>query len=188
MYGMVNRGIEQLVRKHHGDEAWDEIRRRAGVEAEVFISNGRYDDAITYNLVGSASEVLGVPATKILEDFGEHWVLVTAEEAYGLLLEGAGASLGEFLDNLPALHSRISLILPALEPPFFTVSERTESSLVLNYRSHRPGLQPFVVGLVKGLGKRFGVSVEVTLRAGREQGLDHDQFLVRWSQSDGPTP
>lgn len=184
MYGMVNRGLEQLLRRRYGDAAWEEISRRAGIDVQLFISNERYDDAITYDLVGAASAVLGVPAPELLEAFGEHWVLVTAVEAYEHLIDGTGNTLGEFLDNLPALHARITLILPELEPPYFSVSERGERSLVLHYRSHRAGLQPFVVGLLKGLGRRFGVAVEVTLRAGREQGLDHDEFVVGWSPGD----
>jgi len=35
-------------------------------------------------------------------------------------------------------------------------------------------------GLLRGLGSRFGCEVESTRLRGREDGLDHDQFLVRY--------
>jgi hypothetical protein len=38
-----------------------------------------------------------------------------------------------------------------------------------------------VVGLLRGLGKRFEKVVTIERTAGREQGLDHDRFAVSWS-------
>jgi len=180
MYGMVNRAVEELVVARFGHARWLEIRDRAGVDVEEFVSSEGYDDKITYDLVAAGSEVLGLTPEQILEAFGEHWVLETAAKGYDHLLAAAGSTLPEFLDNLPDFHSRIMLMMPKLEPPEFRVSEREDDSLVLHYHSHRPGLQPFVIGLIKGLAKRFDTDVEVELRAGRHTGLEHDEFLIRW--------
>jgi hypothetical protein len=40
-----------------------------------------------------------------------------------------------------------------------------------------------VLGLIKGLGKRFGTPVTVTLDRPRSVTQDHDQFVVRYSKS-----
>jgi hypothetical protein len=37
-----------------------------------------------------------------------------------------------------------------------------------------------VVGLVKGLGKRFDTEVDVTQTSDRNDGADHDEFLVKY--------
>ena len=65
MYGLVNRALQQLAVATKGEAAWDEIRRRAGVEDEVFMRMDAYPDEITYNLVGAASEVLATPAPEL---------------------------------------------------------------------------------------------------------------------------
>lgn len=181
MYGMVNKAIEEMVCMHHGEDAWEQIKAKAGVEVDVFISNEGYPDEITYKLVGAASELLGAPAETILETFGEHWILHTARKGYGGLMEAGGKSLAEFLVNLPNFHSRVVLMFPKLQPPRFECSEVTESSLNLHYFTHRPGLSHFVVGLVKGLGKLFDTPVEVQQVQNKSDGADHDIFAVNWT-------
>jgi hypothetical protein len=66
-----------------------------------------------------------------------------------------------------------------LKPPSFSVSEQATDSLVLHYYSERPGLAPLVVGLLKGLGDRFGLEVEATWER-VDSGRPHDRFRVRW--------
>ena len=39
--------------------------------------------------------------------------------------------------------------------------------MVVEYHSHRPGLAPFVVGLIEGIGTLFGESVKVEQLASR---------------------
>ena len=180
MYGMVNKAVEDMVCMHHGEAAWEEIKARAGVDVDAFMSNEPYPDDITYRLVGAASEKLGLPADQVLEAFGEHWVLHTAMEGYGGLMKSAGRSLPEFLANLPNFHARVALVFPKLQPPRFECADVTGQSLKLHYFTHRPGLSSFVVGLMRGLGKMFGTPVTVRLLQSREEGADHEIFDVSW--------
>jgi len=181
MYGMVNKAVEEMVCRHHGEATWERIKAKAGVDVDVFMSNESYSDDITYQLVAAASEVLQLPAEQILIGFGEHWVLHTAQDGYGGLMKAAGKTLPEFLGNLPNFHSRVSMIFPKLQPPRFECSDITDRSLLLHYFSHRPGLAPFVVGLMQGLGKMFSTPVVVRRTAAKDQGADHDIFEVTWS-------
>jgi hypothetical protein len=183
MYGLVNKAIQELVCAKFGLDAWERIKAKAGVDIDLFISHESYEDGITYRLVGAATEILGVDGAIVLETFGEHWVTVTAEQGYGELMSASGDSLSEFLLNLPNFHARVKLLFPNLHPPTFKVSDVTESTLHLHYYSHRPGLAPFVIGLMRGLGQRFNTPVATTLLSSREQGLDHDTFLVSWEAS-----
>lgn len=178
---MVNKAVEDLVVTGFGQESWNAIKLRAGVEDDVFLSNESYPDSLTYDLVEAASEVLGMEAREVLVAFGEHWVLVTGKQGYGSMMEAGGRTLPEFLINLPTFHTRVAMIFPNLQPPRFSCTDVTENSLVLHYHSHRPGLTYFVVGLLQGLGKMFlsPTSVEVTRR--KSDGADHDEFLVSWT-------
>ena len=177
---MVNKAIEEMVCANHGEALWESIKERAGVDVEVFVSNEAYDDAITYRLVGAASELTHTPAEQILEAFGEQWVLNAAREGYGAMLDAGGENLRDFLVNLPNFHTRVVMIYPRLQPPEFKVTDVAERSLVLHYNSHRAGLTPFVIGLVRGLGKMFGIPVQVSLLESRERGADHDSFSITW--------
>ncbi len=115
-----------------------------------------------------------------METFGEYWVLYTAEKGYGDMLDMAGTSLAEFLPNLDMLHVRVGNLMPELNPPSFQCTDVTSNSLVLHYTSSRAGLAPMVLGLIRGLGKRFNTPATVTVLESKSQGADHDSFLVKW--------
>lgn len=180
MYGIVNKAIEQLVTEQFGPEKWQAVKEKSGVDIDFFLSNEPYDDAITYQLAGAASEVLDIPLNNILEAFGEYWVLKTGKEKYGALMQAGGSSLKEFLINLPAFHNRIMLIFPKLTPPEFHVSNIEERSLCLHYFSKREGLQGFVRGLLQGLSKLFETPAEILLLQSRADGKDHEIYQINW--------
>src|SRR5437879_2158805 len=123
MYGSVNKAIEELVCSNYGEERWEAIRAAAGCDVEMFIGTESYPDELTYQLVGAASQVLGVGPEAVLRAFGRYWIIHTAREGFGDLLLASGASLPEFLRNLPNFHARLTLIFPDLRPPSFSCSE-----------------------------------------------------------------
>lgn len=182
MYGMVNKALEEMVCARCGEAAWDELKDRAGVDIDVFISNDPYPDEVTFRLVSAAAGVLDVAPGTVLEDFGRHWILCTAPKGYAELLDACGKTLPEFLANLPSFHTRIAMIFPQLQPPVFECSDWTERSVRLHYQTHRRGLTRFVEGALDGLGRRFATPLEITLEASRDAGADHDIFLLEWSR------
>jgi hypothetical protein len=180
MYGLVNKAIEDMVCSRFGDDTWEAIKQKAGLDIDAFISMDAYPDDVTYQLVGAASEHLNIPAEKVLEEFGEYWVLYTSKEGYGDLMSTMGDDFLTFLQNLNHLHSRVGLIYPQLKPPSFYCTDITDTSLRLHYHSTRPGLAPLVVGLLTGLGKMFHTTVHVDYSTNRTTGADHDEFLVQF--------
>lgn len=181
MYGLVNRAIEQMVCRDHGQECWERIRVAADVDVEGFVSTKPYPDAMTYQLVEAAEQVLGMPAHCVLHAFGEYWVMHTGLESYGPLMRAGGRNVREFLLKLPDFHTRVQLIYPQLQPPQFACSDVTAHSLHLHYRSHRRGLEPMVEGLLQGIGRMFGTQVTVRRLMDRGRGDDHSVFHADWA-------
>lgn len=178
MYGLVNRAIQGLVEDQFGADAWKRICTRAEIDGgSGFVAMEAYDDALTYALVGAASEELGLDAATVLKSFGEYWTLYTIEEGYGDMLTMMGSTLEEFLDNLDSMHERIQATMPELVPPSFEREEQPDGSSILHYRSKRPGLAPMVQGLLQGLARRFDTELEVEHIDSPEPG--HDRFRVR---------
>lgn len=177
MYGLVNQGLEGLIRRRFGDDGWQRVKEKAGVSVEMFVANEPYPDEMTYGLVGAACELFAVPAEELLHAFGEHWILHTAQAGYGGLISAAGNDLRHFLRNLPNFHTRVALMYPQLDPPVFTLVSERADGLVLRYSSHRAGLGPFVVGLLSGLALHFSTEIRVT-SAPSEGGIDFD--IVFW--------
>jgi hypothetical protein len=180
MYGIVNKAIEDLVTENFGADKWEAVKQKSGVDVDFVLSNEPYDDAITYQLAGAASDILGLSVGQVLNAFGEWWILKTGKEKYGGLMEAGGSNLREFLVNLPMFHNRIMLMYPKLTPPEFKVSDATENSIHVHYHSKREGLQEFVRGLLSGLAKMYNVEVVIELLQTRDEGNTHEIFKVSW--------
>ena len=154
MYGLINNSLRDMIQQQFGEDKWQEVLAASGVPEDSFLSMRRYDDETTYALAGAASEVLGAPVDACLEMFGQHWVLETASKSYGMLLDAAGRDMIAFLRNMNNLHDRITSTFLDYIPPEFHVEE-DGAGYKIHYVSQRKGLNAFVVGLLKGLGKRF---------------------------------
>ena len=160
MYGLINNSLKDMICEKFGEEKWQEVLNASGVPEDSFLTMRSYDDEITYALAGAASDVLGAPVDACLEMFGKYWVLETAAKSYGTLLDAAGEDMVVFLGNLNALHDRITSTFLNYVPPEFFVEEK-DNGYEIHYMSKRKGLTPFVVGLLKGLGIRFGQTVNI---------------------------
>ncbi|MBD0387156.1 MAG: heme NO-binding domain-containing protein [Nostoc sp. C3-bin3] len=178
MYGLVNKAIQDMVCSRFGEETWKEIKHKAEVDIDVFLNMEGYPDDITHKLVKAASVVLSLSTQQIMQAFGEFWVHYTAQEGYGEMMDMSGDTLPEFLENLDNLHARVGVSFPNLQPPSFECTDMEENSLSLHYRSDREGLTPMILGLVQGLGNRFDTEVDITQTQNRDEGAEHDEFLV----------
>ena len=181
MYGLINIAIRDLIRSKFGEQQWLAVLSQSGASDTDFVRMRSGDDAMTYALVGAASEVLDMPASDILQAFGQYWTEFTAQEGYGPLMDAAGSTLPEFLENLDQLHTRVGMMYPDLKPPSFSCSDITENSLTLQYESERDGLDDLVIGLLHGLGTRFEVEVSVQLVSSKADTGVGSVFHVTWS-------
>lgn len=180
MYGIVNKAIEELVIANFGEEKWEAIKLRSGIDIDYFISSEPYDDAITFQLATAVSQEMEMTLSAVLIAFGEWWVVKTTKEKYGGLMEAGGDNLKQFLINLPLFHNRVMLIYPKLTPPEFKVTHVTENSINLHYLSKREGLQDFVRGLIQGLAIMYSTPVTINLIQTRDEGSSHEIFNIIW--------
>ena len=181
MYGLVNKAIQDLVCEKFGEGKWMEIKNLSGFEDDFFIGLNPYPDSLTYALVKNASKVLGADASIVMELFGEYWILYTVNEGYGDMIVLAGDTLTEFLNNLNMLHERVNNIMPELIAPQFYTRNENSNSIELEYHSHREGLSPMVIGLLKGLCKRFGKeNFTVSVIERKAQNGSCEVFKIEW--------
>jgi hypothetical protein len=178
MYGLVNRGIRDLVMKHGGEALWQTVRQNAGIDVEDFLSMQAYDDGVTLALVAHGSKALGMSAEGVLREFGRHWVLFTGQEGYGPMMDVSGNTLEEFLNNLDQMHAQIALSMPELDPPGFSCQRTSANTIRIEYFSNRSGLAPMVEGLLEGLMLRFNEKGVVRFVQGRETQDAADVFEV----------
>jgi hypothetical protein len=180
MYGLVNQAVQDFVTQRFGIDTWHRVRDKASVKDPEFLPLEQYPDEITFAMVGATCEATGRDAATLVEEIGVFWVAFTGQRGYGALLDQLGSTFPEALGSLDAMHVRVALMMPNLKPPSFRVRDVGDRRLTLDYISHRQGLAPMVVGLVKGLAQKYGLEPKVRLTQPRGPGSDTDTFEVTW--------
>ncbi len=172
MYGMIHRGVREMVVELNGVEAWSEIEQSCGIGPVELISAVVYDDATTLAIVGAAAEVLKMDLPTCLKHFGRYWIRFAERGSYGALMNFTGQDMKSFIANLDRMHAAIALALPHANTPSFSVVGLDDSEIRVRYWSSRDGLEPFVVGLLEGLLDRFGETGTVTQCDAKSNGTD----------------
>lgn len=178
MYGLVNQAVKDLVQSKFGDEAWSEICKTAKIQSNDFVAMQYYPDTLTYELVGAASKHLKLDPHVILTEFGKHWVLFTAKNGYGPLMDLFGNDYKTCLNNLNNLHARMGMSLPQLTPPRFVFTEVDSKTYQVEYQSKRAGLSPMVLGLLQGLAEKYGEKVTIEHIEGTSEPVSQT-FIIR---------
>jgi hypothetical protein len=179
MYGLVNQAVKDLVLTRYGAEVWAQIATRAGVQIDPFLAMHPYPEDVTDRLITAAAEILELSTDQVLQVFGGFWLEYSAEHGYLDLLDLMGEDLPGFLRAVDGMHDRLRLSYPDLNPPTIWCTDITPTSLTVHYLSDRPGLTPFLTGLLGAAARRFGQEADVRLVRSRQDGHDHDEFLVR---------
>ena len=185
MLGMVNHALQQMVTERLGAPAWESMRSELGIEDRVFVVMRQYPDELTYRIAGAVAARLGVPLPDALQAFGHYWMGYAERQPWGKVLHSMASSTRELIPALNELHSRIALAFPGVTMPQFRSEPAAGGALRVHYFSPRPGLAPFVLGVLEGIGAMFGEVIQVTQVERREDGAPHDVFLVEFPEGGG---
>ena len=159
MQGMINRAIQCYVRDTHGDLAWKQVTRHAGIGFEGFETMLTYDDIVTEQVLTASVAVLGRPRETILEDLGTFLVSNHGSDALRRLLRFGGVTFTDFLQTLEDTRGRGLLALPDLDLPTLDLFEISPSLYTLQCRFPIEGSGHVIVGLLRAMADDYGALV-----------------------------
>ncbi|KAJ7324863.1 hypothetical protein JRQ81_017883 [Phrynocephalus forsythii] len=145
-YGFINTCLKSLVVEKYGEDIWEKLRIQTGVQ-DTFLTFEVYGDDITMQLIDKACKILDVPPDMVLKQFGEYFFEFCKRSGYDHMLRTLGGNLYEFIENLDALHSYLSLSYQEMNAPSFRVEKNEDGSMHLHYYSDRRGLCHIVPAL-----------------------------------------
>uniref|UniRef100_A0A8D0GF78 guanylate cyclase n=1 Tax=Sphenodon punctatus TaxID=8508 RepID=A0A8D0GF78_SPHPU len=166
-----------------GEETWEKLRVQAGVQ-DTFLTFEVYKDEITMQLIDKACKMLDVPPDMVLKQFGEYFFEFCKRSGYDHMLRTLGGNLCEFIENLDALHSYLSLSYQEMNAPSFRVEKNKDGSMHLHYYSDRRGLFHIVPGIIGAAALDFfntEISMEIVNQTEEEERTgkkEHVVFLV----------
>jgi hypothetical protein len=180
---MIHRAIYELLKSQHTRSEWETRKAELSIDPDGMISTLVYPDAQTQQLVTEAALLLGISPADFLQQLGRFWTPFAARGSYGYILDFTGKDLASFISGLDRMHQAVVSAMPHADVPSFTLVESRPVSLVVDYRSNRQGLEPFVTGLLYSLLDRFGHAGSVEYIGKYD---DAARFLVRYGQQRNP--
>lgn len=162
MYGIIHKAVRGFVLKNSGPDIWAQIVDRCNLGDEHTLSSVYFDDSVTVELVVASASTLGVSVDKAFELVGEYWTEFAIGAGYKSLFDMAGESLPEFLSNLDRMHNSLKITLTEAVMPSFNLTRADDDGFEVIYQSQRDGLEPFVVGLLRGVAGYYGETLDIT--------------------------
>ncbi|MBU1118400.1 heme NO-binding domain-containing protein [Patescibacteria group bacterium] len=162
MKGVIVSCFEELVKEKFGQDKWDEILDKVGIDKgkRVFLATEDIDDAAVMNVLDKTCEVLDMSVNDVTDAFGDYWVNSYAPRFYKIYFNQAH-SAREFLLNMDNVHIATTKSIANAHPPRFEYEWKDDNTLIMTYKSER-GLIDLFISLVKGVGKHYHEDLKVT--------------------------
>ncbi len=160
MKGVIFKALEELVIKKLGEDAWKQILEKIGYKNAPFYTlvSDVPDDKVLA-AVKVACDVSNLSLQEVADLFGEYWMMEFAPRIYkGYFILSDSAR--DFLLKMDWVHSEAVRRMKNAKPPRFTYEWENENTLIMGYNSER-NLMDIFIGLVRGVGKKFGEEMEV---------------------------
>jgi hypothetical protein len=156
MKGIVLNLLEEVVRRQHGEAAWDAILDAAHLDG-IYTTLGSYPDGDLGRLVAAASAALGVPPEAVVRWFGSQALPLFAER-YPQLFAAHRTTRSFLLALNDIIHPEVRKLYPGADVPLFDYETSSDDVLVLGYRSVRK-LCAFAQGLTEGAAAYYGETI-----------------------------
>ncbi len=161
MKGVIAVCLADLVKEKFGKDKWEAALEDAGLKKTTFfLPSANIDDEAVMKVIGSVCKVLGITLLQAADAFGDYWVNTYAPKVYKAYFRGKN-NARDFLLNMDAVHQTVTERIPDAKPPRFDYQWQGDKILIMTYKSKR-GLIDFLVGLIKGVGRRFNEKLTVT--------------------------
>lgn len=171
MKGIVFTEFLDLVEDKFGLEMVDTIISSSNLESEgAYTAVGTYSFSEMLQLLQHLSEQTGLSIDNLLLVYAEHFFEVIKISYPGLL--NTYKDPIEMLSSIENhIHIEVRKIYPDAELPTFVVVEKTENSLILDYKSSR-AMHHFGLGLMNKTFEHFNATATIQLNKIKADGTE----------------
>ncbi|QOT79109.1 heme NO-binding domain-containing protein [Cupriavidus basilensis] len=153
MKGIVFNLLEEVVIRHHGEDAWDNLLEQAGLGG-AYTSLGSYPDEDAHRLVGVAAQALGMAPFDVLRWFGRE-AMPSLASRYPAYFAAHSATRPFVLSVNDIIHPEVRKVYPGADVPTFGFRDEPDGTLLMRYSSPRR-LCALAQGFVEGAADHFG--------------------------------
>ena len=188
MKGVIFNLFEDVVRRERGEDAWDVLLERTGLEGS-FTSLGSYpDEQLTQLLVAAAAE-FGATEENVLQWFGRNAMPLLAER-YPAFFRTQPTTRAFLLTLNEIIHPEVRKLYPGADVPLFDFDGSAPDVLRIGYRSRRQ-LCALARGFIEGAADLYHEQVTVNeprcMHRGDEKCVLEIAFAPRTSRPHAAT-
>jgi len=170
MKGVIAMCLAELVESKFGKAQLETVLEKSGIDKFTrFLPSQDIPDEKIMSVVKNTGEILKLSIPQLADAFGDYWVNTFAPKIYKTYYSKA-TSAKEFITNMDSVHMSVTQNIANSHPPRFEYSWRDEKTVEIAYKSQR-NMIVFLIGLIKGVGKRFKERLSVIQ-------LSDDKLLV----------
>jgi len=171
MKGIVFTEFLDLVEAKFGLEMVDEIIEKSQLESKgIYTAIGTYEFSEMLQLLKHLSNNTNISIDNLLLVYGEHFFSVLETSYPGLL-----TTYKDPIDMLSSIenhiHVEVRKIYPDAELPTFKTIEKTDTSLIMIYKSSR-AMHHFGLGLMNKTFEHFNSTAKIVLERIKEDGTE----------------
>lgn len=183
MKGIIFNLLEEVASKEFGEDAWDDVLERAGLEGS-YTSLGNYGDEEFVALLGALPQIEGSSDTELVRWFGRSAIPLLVER-YPIFFE-AECTRAFLLTLNNIIHPEVRKLYPGADVPVFEFDGAAEGSaddqLELGYRSPRQ-LCLLAEGFIQGAALHFGEVAHIMQRTCMLRGDERCAIVCRFESS-----
>lgn len=158
MHGLIFAELKKYVEHKFNAETWETLLEKAGLKHNMYLASTVYPDQHALALVATASQMTGLDANAILEDFGE-FIAPDLMKQYEFLVKPEWTLL-DFLQNTEETIHKVVRFHKGAAPPKLTAHRSSPEELVISYSSARK-MCALLKGIVKGAAKHYSQAVTI---------------------------
>ncbi len=179
MKGIIFNLLEEIVVRDHGEDAWDLLLDRAGVDG-IYTSLGSYADADLGALMNATAETVGQPTDDAVRWFGRNTTPLLRVR-YPDFFTWHTDVRGFVLSVNEIIHPEVRKLYPGAGTPSFGFDDSHPDRLVLDYRSERR-LCMFAEGLLLGAGDVYAEELSIHQPVCMRRGDDRCQIEISFKR------
>jgi hypothetical protein len=159
MKGIVFNLLEEVVRAEYGEDTWDDLLDRAGLDG-TYTSLGGYPDSDLMKLVAAASTALDLPPDAVVRWFGRKAIPLLRDRYPGFFAPHTSTrSLLLTLNSI--IHPEVRKVYPGADVPICELDSLVDDdTMLMGYRSSRR-LCALAEGFIEGSAEHYGEDVEI---------------------------
>lgn len=161
MKGIIFNLLEDAVRQHHGEDAWETVLDNAGV-AGAYTSLGNYPHAELERLVLSASIALNADRASVLRWFGRS-AMPRLAALFPTYFDACTGTRDFLLSLNGIIHPEVMKLYPGAHCPVFAFKTEPDGGLLIGYSSPRR-LCMLAHGFIEGAASHFHEAADIEHR------------------------